>query len=382
MSSPDISPGEPLPVAPIGLDNRQRAALEMVFKNQCKAIYRLVDDPCALAWIVDLDHFRSGALIKEWEEQWGSRPALYLSVRDGIVPPSPTSLFLHKPFHLPDFVSVMLRLDRLARQHRPAPPPPPPDGVVTDRVRISVQSLAPRAEARTAAYTLAADQHHPFVGTAPDVDLDDPAQVDGVFYDPDQFLQGHVARAWRQAEARRTPMGLCEPWPLVRLCPDRGLAGLDLDHGKLRPFATVPNPRARECLTPLADSAPLGGEVLPYEVLMWKLALWASRGRLPRGTPLDVPIFVRFWPNFTRLDLTPYALAITALWARKPHSLKDTVAILGAPQRFVFAFYSAAHALQLAAPTSRAVDQMFAPEALPPPPQRGLLRRILERLRN
>lgn len=384
MNGGQATPPDCLAVAPIGLDNRQRAALEMVFKGQCRNAYQMVDDTSAQAWIVDLDHYHSGALIKEWENQGGKRPGLYLSIRDGAVASSENTLFLRKPFHLQDFVSIMVRLDRLARlpgNLRP-PPAPSPDGLITDRVRVSVQDLAPRVETRGAAYSMAADQHHPFVGTAPDVDLDDPAKLDGVFYDPEHFLQGHVARAWRQAEASRSPMGLKEPWPRMRLCPDRGLAGLELDQNRLRPFASVPNQRAGECMVQLPEDAPLGGEVLPYEALMWKLALWASRGRLPRGTPLDVPIYVRYWPNFTRLDVIPWSLAVTALWARQPHTLKDTVAILGAPQRYVFAFYSAAHALQLAAPTSRAVDQLFAPEPLPQPPQRGFLRRILDRLRS
>ena len=115
--------------------------------------------------------------------------------------------------------------------------------------------------------------------------------------------------------------------------------------------------------------------------LFWKVALWASRGRLPEGTSLTQPIFLRRWPNFTRLQVTPYAFAIAALWAEQPRSLLDTARHLQIPQRYVFAFYSAAKSLQLAGETRRAADTLIQPQEITASKQRGLLGRLLDRLR-
>ena len=120
----------------------------------------------------------------------------------------------------------------------------------------------------------------------------------------------------------------------------------------------------------------------PLEALEWDLALWASRGRLPCGTHLDHPIRLHCWPNLTRLAVPPEAMRIASLWSRGSISLRETVRVLGVPQRYVFAFYSACHALGL-------VEQISLPSALPgsrlapaqpAPPPRGLFKRLLGKL--
>jgi hypothetical protein len=125
----------------------------------------------------------------------------------------------------------------------------------------------------------------------------------------------------------------------------------------------------------------------PLEALEWDVALWASRGRLPRGTHLDHPVRLRCWPNLTRLAVPPEAMRIAGLWSRGSISLRDTVRVLGIPQRYVFAFYSACQALglveQLALP-SLALAARLAPLAADPaqaaPPMRGLFKRLLGKL--
>jgi hypothetical protein len=117
------------------------------------------------------------------------------------------------------------------------------------------------------------------------------------------------------------------------------------------------------------------------EALLWKTALWASRGRVPIGTRLDIPAFLRRWPNLTRLVLFPHALRIAALWTNQPHSLLTTAQSLAIPQRHVFSFYSAANALGLASTSRRAVDTLLEPPPLQQSKRHGLFSRILSRLR-
>ena len=141
-------------------------------------------------------------------------------------------------------------------------------------------------------------------------------------------------------------------------------------------------------------------DMVPLDILLWKLALGASRGRLPLGTSLDTPVALREWPNFTRLVVTPGAMSVAALWARQTCTLGQTIHLLGLPPADVFAFYSAAAAIDLvrpelpsqpapatrpaispAAPTHPSPPPSPPPPAITPAPRRNLLRKVFDKLR-
>ena len=79
-------------------------------------------------------------------------------------------------------------------------------------------------------------------------------------------------------------------------------------------------------------------------------------------------------------------MRIAGLWSRGSFSLRDTVRTLEVPQRYVFAFYSACHALglveQIATPAALAAARRDATGSTPAaaPPMRGLFKRILGKL--
>lgn len=81
--------------------------------------------------------------------------------------------------------------------------------------------------------------------------------------------------------------------------------------------------------------------------LVWKVALWSSRGRVSRGVSLDAPVRLRAWPNIPRLMSVPHSLRIVALWASQPTSLLETAGKLGVPHRYVFSLYCACNAFGL-----------------------------------
>jgi hypothetical protein len=380
---PMIAPTDALPIALIGLDFRQRNAIELVFRSRCKDAYRIVDDDSAQAWIVDLDDYHSSSLIRARLGKHDACPCLFLSTTEGATAGGRDQLSLKKPFRLDDFLWMLEQLEKRARpaQSRIVTPVRSIAPVAASRQPTQPYLAAAEPETRSAALRLAEVTQHPYIGSAPDIDLDDPSQHAAIFYDPAHFLQGHMQRAWRHALDRKTRIRLTGPWREIHIDPESGLTHCHFEPQQLRSYASLPLTSGSIATAPADAGPPPDSHRIDASRLIWKLALWASRGRLPQGTPLDTPIYVRHWPNLTRLDIPPSALAITALWARKPHSLRDTARLLGIPQRFLFAYYSAAHAAQLAAPTNRAVDMLFAPEPLPAPPQRGLLQRILDRLR-
>ena len=229
---------------------------------------------------------------------------------------------------------------------------------------------------------------HQFCGYSQDYNLNSSPEIEKIYYNPEQYLQGFFEKAF--AAGQRLEQGgiLIEGlYTPVIFLPQQNqlLCGCELGSSKLRTMTLLPLGRNRLHMANLSETEiihylsvyQLSGQ--PLENFLWRVALWTARGRIPKGTDLHKDVILLHWPNFTRLVVTPYALKISALWITQPHSLLETARVLNIPQRYVFAFYSAAHALKLAL-----VDRRSTPRTakLTPNEKRGLFQRILARLRN
>jgi hypothetical protein len=100
---------------------------------------------------------------------------------------------------------------------------------------------------------------------------------------------------------------------------------------------------------------------LETEAFLWKLALYTYGGYLPEGIDINKPVYLKYWPNLTRLEPTPNAMRIASLLCRQPVALAFIVRILNIPQKHVFNFYAAANAIGFAGPAVREVDNMLLP---------------------
>ncbi|MCK5353649.1 MAG: hypothetical protein KAJ63_00915, partial [Methyloprofundus sp.] len=116
---------------------------------------------------------------------------------------------------------------------------------------------------------------------------------------------------------------------------------------------------------------------------LWKLACWTSKGRYPIALDLSVPVFLKQWPNFTRLVVTPHAMRISALLVASPRSIEETIRILKIKPQYVFIFVSAAYATGVLGQAKRQADSMLEAEvpAVKTGKKKGLLNRILKKLR-
>jgi len=83
------------------------------------------------------------------------------------------------------------------------------------------------------------------------------------------------------------------------------------------------------------------------DALLWEAGALTAAGRLPEALDAGQPVYLRHWPNLTRLRQTPHTLRIAALWATRGAGLLETAELLRIPQRHVFAFHAAAAALDL-----------------------------------
>ena len=379
-----VTAKEPLRVGAIGFDERQRNALKMIFDGACRKSYCFADNHPPEAFIVDLDQVGVVDALKAQWRMHGGRPMLFLSVNapaeiliDG---EKISGSYLKKPFRIDDFVALLPALAKTART--PAAKSSSPDASGQRDHRIEAGRMGETVKTSHVAEMLNDDTMLSLAGSAEDIDLSDPAQHEQIYYSPDRFLQGRFAAAWQRAKAAGRPMAVEGAWPRVVFFPTENIIQLSAPLRQYRPFAIVPELKGDQRETLFDPSIKANGDCMSYDAFLWILTLWAARGRLPYGTPLDQPIFLKWWPNFTRLDVSPSALAISALWTREPHSLAMTVDMLAIPQRWVFAFYSAAHAIGLTGVSQRAVDHMAIPNPpIPKVERRGFLGRVQGKLR-
>jgi hypothetical protein len=97
----------------------------------------------------------------------------------------------------------------------------------------------------------------------------------------------------------------------------------------------------------LQHSPPAGAGVQRLDETLWLAGLLTAGGRLPIDTDPNRPVYLRHWPNLTRLSAIPHAVRIAALWSLRGASIVETASTLGIPQRHVIAFYNGALALDL-----------------------------------
>ena len=113
------------------------------------------------------------------------------------------------------------------------------------------------------------------------------------------------------------------------------------------------------------------------ESFLWTASLLVSQGRLPASVDLDKRTALKYWPSFARIEAFPYSMRIAALWHHSPDTLMEISKKLGIPQRYVFAFYNGADALDLIECNPKRVKQQMKAK---PTKGGGLISRLFKRL--
>jgi hypothetical protein len=122
------------------------------------------------------------------------------------------------------------------------------------------------------------------------------------------------------------------------------------------------------------------GSIYPLETFVWELAILTSKGRAPVGTPMDKPVYLMQWPNFTRLMPIPNDMRVAAYWLRLPSSLADLSENLKVSMNDIFLLYSAASLTGLAGIARRKSDHLIKPGKPEEHKNRGLFGSIIDRL--
>jgi CheY-like chemotaxis protein len=200
---------------------------------------------------------------------------------------------------------------------------------------------------------------------ASDIDMSDDAAVKNIWLKTDNKLLGYLRSAISQQKSAQSAVCLSvhdgmklHISPYARTIAITG-ESVDLSELSLRDFSNGQ--------VSISQSAMPDKNIklqLEMESFLWKLALYSYRGYLPEGININKPVYLKYWPNLTRLEPTPNAMRIASLLSRQPVALAFIVRILNIPQSHVFNFYAAANASGFAGPAVREVDNMLLPSYL------------------
>lgn len=387
MNAP-VSQTPVLHVCPLGMDERAHQTLRLFFERQLGTSCVLSDEGQAHVVLIDIDNYKSKGLLDEQMRKHPERPMLLLSLNASDAVP-PNAVLVKKPIKIDLFAAALQKLSEQIFQPKPETHFSAASETDLEARRARHREGVNAAPGHVDSSDVAAvqEQSHNssfYIGVTPDVDLSNPEQRAKVFYDPQHFLQGHVQRAASLDIGKAS---------MVRLS-GAAFQRIDIYPASRQVVTTAPGSilfvagrlpiQVGDVHVEIVDNTPpqppANEKAEHLDALLWKLALWASRGRVPVGTDLEWPVFLKRWPNLTRLLEPPHATRIAGLWAHQHYSLADTATTLGIPQRFVFAFFSGCAALSLAAPTRRAADVLVEPEAPPAKDKRGLFRMLMRKL--
>ncbi len=434
---------DPLRLAVVGLDERARNLFRMFFRGPCQNRATIVDhEKEADAFLIDLDTQQGSRLLATQREEHPERVFILLSVKERST--EAETIFVKKPAQAQVMIAAIEKAHSLVRSRKPkeesprsaaafpkAPPPamyparphqPDRNLHASPKVAAPQPSASPADEAenrpgamkiiarpdkeQTAVHKVAMmldeQRFKSYLGHRDDIDPANPAQLATVFYDPKDFLQGHIQSAIKMACTRKEPMRLETPWKSITLLPEQNLAYLAADEAQIRAACGIPfrnivgldvdassvkqlvniRPVEQEVLEEMRDSPHL----VRLDAFLWKIALYTSKGRLPKGLDINQAFFLKRWPGMTRLLLPPHAMRIAALLTQKPCLLFGASEKMGIRQQYVFAFVSAAHALgligqQTVAEEAKMPAEVDKPVATEQTERKSLFKKILSRLK-
>ena len=389
-------------------------------QGPCKNQGVIVTDSNAEVSVIDLDKFKARKVLEENLKKYPKRPIIALSVTAQDIP---NAIFLRNPVQIESMMKVIaearLRLDssddlagsmeeiasKISEESRnkTTETNERPDRISEETQKKGASTPANPAirqhsNRHKAAMILDEKGFKKYIGSVMDIDVRDLAQVKKAYYDPKHYLQGYVQEAVKIAVAKNSVIRLNTGWKPITIFPDTQEIAVDMDDKQLRLICAVPiksidrfdtfSPGEARGSTITVVEKPDALEkynpemIQSVESFLWKLTLWTSKGRIPIGTNLYHPCYLKRWPNMTRLLGMPHSMRIAALMVSGPRTLLNITETLGIRQRYVFAFFSAATAVGIVGEAERQREvRSNAPAELKPRKHSNFLGGILRRLR-
>ncbi len=209
------------------------------------------------------------------------------------------------------------------------------------------------------------------------------------FYNPKEYFQTYVKSAVRAAKKVDFILILGTSWRPVILFPRTDEIWLDADEEDIKDFAekliTRADGIAGFTLKPAEAELDLSHALHRFhnaDALLWKLACWASKGRYPKSIDFKMPFYLKTWPNFPRLLVTPHALRIATLLIGGARTMVNIAETLKVHPQYVFIFISSAYTVGLVGQATRTSDLLVEPPGIKPHKSRSLFKLIIKKLNN
>jgi len=413
---------KPITISFLGVDERSKSAYQLFFENITPVHYELIDD-CEKAQLclIDKDSYN---VQKQYDALIKNHPEKYILALS-IIEHSCThdrEFFLQKPIKretlqallneisgyisgktikktvVPSRLQVKNTVMKISEKYRKEPAPEkieePVLPVLKEKGNTVVSiNKAPRAATSRAGKLLEIENEEYFVGVRPDVDINNAEQLQDIFYSPENLLQGIMEQARKKSQ---------ESGQIVQLDVMDHIFYFDSKNQKVH--STVGASVIRHlCIVHQEEAALFSIKPESFrddlefilqtrsdnsrrknswsmDAFLWVITLWCSRGRVPAGTDITRPVYLRQWPNLTRLEQIPHAARIAALIYEQPRTLFDVARQLGIRQRYVFAFFSASRSIGLSDVSVRDIDRLFESEKPKKSKNKSILSKLLGKL--
>jgi len=377
----------PLRITLVGMDQRVKHMLQLFFKGACKNSCVIVEDKLAEISMVDMDSPNAQALYEKQRTQFPKHQYIVLSLEDNNLP---DAFYIAKPIKIGQLLEVLTKLRKIRQNQQLSSDTPvlkSKERGVKQPLLSKEKSSASKASAHKPAMRLDESNATSYMGALHAIDINDAKQRRMASYKPNDFLQAYVEHAYEVALRKNKIVSLEHSWKPIIIFPKQNKVYIDANEKQLQAVCRIQlgvfsnSSGLGVSLHDEVDEASLGTyRVFSMDAFLWKITLWTAQGRFPEELDLSQAVFLREWPNMTRLMIFPHAMRIAALMHEKPRNLIDIAKLLNVPEQYVFAFYSAAHSIGLASQAVRQVDSMVKHELPEKPKKRGLFARILGRL--
>jgi hypothetical protein len=386
---------KPLKLALHGMDSRVSNTMMLFLQGPCNgAAYTVVDADDADVDVFDGDSQYSRGILETFSQDGLNKPAIVFSMQENFV--HAEALVVKKPIKAPDMLQALAKAKKkISTQPPSAINAGMPQGQEeqTDNQQLKTYVYDRDEAYKTSKHKTAMQMDEKFfnqvIGSVVDIDANSPKQFIGdAYYVPQDYYQGYFQAAVGIARSSKQIMLLESDWWPVTLFPRTQEVWLDAGDMELKGFAGIRlNHKIKSAELSLVPVNPetinLSGTLDRFqsiEAFLWKLACWTSQGRYPQDIDYRLPIYLKQWPNFTRLLVTPHGLRIAALLIREPRSMVNIAQTLNIKPQFVFVFVSAAYAVGLVDQAKRTSDNLVQPPDIKPTKTQGLLGHILNKL--
>lgn len=358
-----------LNVALLGMNDKNQSTFTYFIRKHAGQFLQLTSPVEADVFIIDFDT-EDG--IMQWHEHCGhcQKPSITLSA---VNPEKPCSIWVAKPVTSRNLEQAVSQLIKLART--PAAVPVQPAAMAAVAPAVAAKAVEPRLQVVADNPGLAEKaRHKPGYArqfsddSSPNLtlsreeiveccgsQLDADPQTAGfralVSYDETRTLLAPLQQAIELARDKATAVeiqGLRTPLVVM---PGGERIMIDLGNHMIRHMCAMPM-QAMPAVRPLLLSAMETERRYPAHhphmhsaaAVVWQIALWTSRGRLPKSLNPTQKVRMACWPNFTRLLITPHAIQIASLWVGNDLSPVEIANTISVPQRYVFALTAAVQA--------------------------------------